>query len=141
MKNAKLVVDIDGTLCPIKLPGQDYADIIPHKAVVDRLRQYSDSGYEILLYTSRNMRTYKNNLGQINKNTAPILFNWLAKWDIPYDEILFGKPWPMAKGFYIDDRAIRPSEFLRFDEAGINALLEEETKLLHEFEERINNHD
>ena len=37
---------------------------------------------------------------------------WLAKWDIPYDEIVFGKVWPGPKGFYVDDRSVRPDEFL-----------------------------
>ena len=32
--------------------------------------------------------------------------------DIPYDEIIYGKPWPGHKGFYVDDRTIRPDEFL-----------------------------
>ena len=41
--------------------------------------------------------------------------DWLDKWDIPYDEILFGKPWPGKKGFYVDDRTIRPNEFLEYD--------------------------
>ena len=46
------------------------------------------------------------------------LEEWLKKWNIPYDEILFGKPWPGHKGLYIDDRAVRPDEFLEhsFDE-------------------------
>ena len=33
-------------------------------------------------------------------------------WDIPYDEIIYGKPWPGHNGFYVDDRAVRPDEFL-----------------------------
>ena len=37
---------------------------------------------------------------------------WLKKWDIPYDEIVYGKVWPGHKGFYVDDRTIRPNEFL-----------------------------
>lgn len=136
MKDAKLIVDIDGTLCPIKKPEQTYAELVPHMPVVEKLRQYNALGYEILLYTSRNMRTYENNVGRINKNTAPVLFTWLEKWDIPYDEILFGKPWPMARGFYVDDRAIRPSEFLSLDEEGINALLQKEHQLIVEIEQQ-----
>ena len=40
---------------------------------------------------------------------------WLKKWDIPYDEIYFGKPWPGKRGLYVDDRAVRPDEFLAHD--------------------------
>lgn len=118
-----LVVDIDGTLCAIKAIDQDYADLEPNQTMIDKLRQYQLAGYKILLFTSRNMNTYKNNLGQINKHTAPVLFDWLIKWNIPYDEILFGKPWPQKKGFYIDDRTVRPDEFLRMSEDEIQKML------------------
>jgi capsule biosynthesis phosphatase len=121
-----LVVDIDGTLCDVKQAGQSYADLLPRAAMVERLRAYQARGYRILLYTARNMKTHHNNLGLINKHTAPLLLDWLARWDIPYDEILFGKPWPRDKGFYIDDRAIRPDEFLAMSEAQIHALLGQE---------------
>lgn len=121
-----LVVDIDGTLCDIKAADQTYADLTPRLAIIEKLRDYQSRGYRILLFTSRNMRTYNQNLGMINKHTAPILLDWLDKWDIPYDEILFGKPWPRSKGFYIDDRAIRPDEFLKLSEAEIQKLLGQE---------------
>lgn len=118
-----LVVDIDGTLCEVKAAGQSYADVAPHLDVIEKLREYQAKGYRILLYTARNMKTHNNNLGLINKHTAPVLLDWLARWDVPYDEILFGKPWPRTKGFYIDDRAIRPDEFLRLSEEEIHTLL------------------
>ncbi|WP_205703747.1 capsular biosynthesis protein [Herbaspirillum huttiense] len=123
---ATLVVDVDGTVCDIRQPNQSYADVLPKLDVIDKLREYQSKGYRILLFTARNMNTYKSNLGQINKHTAPILLEWLAKWNVPYDEILFGKPWPRTKGFYIDDRAIRPDEFLRLSEEEIHLLLGQE---------------
>ncbi len=95
----------------------------PHLDVIAKLREYQAKGYRILLYTARNMKTHGNNLGLINKHTAPVLLDWLARWDVPYDEILFGKPWPRTKGFYIDDRAIRPDEFLNMSEEQIHTLL------------------
>jgi len=118
-----LVVDIDGTLCDLRKNNQLYEELLPNEAIIKKLRDYHQKGYRILLFTSRNMNTYKNNLGQINKFTAPILLEWLAKWEIPYDEILFGKPWPRKKGFYIDDRSIRPNEFLTMTEDEIHELL------------------
>ncbi len=125
-KEGTLVVDIDGTLCDIKTPNQSYAELAPKAAIIDKLREYQAKDYRILLFTSRNMKTYNNNLGLINKHTAPVLLEWLAKWDVPYDEILFGKPWPRNKGFYIDDRAVRPDEFLRMSEVDIQQLLGQE---------------
>lgn len=86
--------------------------------MVALLREYRDAGFYIILTTSRSMRTYEGNIGRILANTAPVLFDWLARHAIPYDEIHFGKPWPGHGGFYVDDRAIRPSEFrsLTFDQ-------------------------
>lgn len=124
-QDGTLVVDIDGTLCPVKGPNESYADLEPFPAMVEKLREYQQKGYTILLYTARNMRTHQGNLGRINMHTAPLLMEWIARWDIPCDEILFGKPWPQKKGFYIDDRAVRPDEFLRYSEAEIHALLGE----------------
>lgn len=80
--------------------------------MVEKIRKYKSQGAKIVLFTSRNMRTYEGNLGSINKHTAPVLLAWLEKWGIPYDEIFFGKPWPGRVGFYVDDRAVRPEEFM-----------------------------
>lgn len=106
------IFDVDGTLCPLKENGQAYEDLIPYTDMIEKLREYKAQGAKIVLFTSRNMRTYDGRLGQINKYTAPIMTAWLEKWNIPYDEIIFGKPWPGHQGYYVDDRAIRPSEFL-----------------------------
>lgn len=118
-----LIVDIDGTLCDIKRAGQAYAEVEPRREMIAKLREYQARGYRILLFTSRNMRTYNNSLGMINKHTAPVLLEWLARWDVPYDEILFGKPWARDKGFYVDDRTVRPDEFLSMSEEDIQRLL------------------
>lgn len=112
-KTYSFVFDIDGTLCPIKEKNEKYEDIIPYTEMIEKLRYYKKNGAKIILFTSRNMNSYSGNIGMINKNTAKILLEWLEKWEIPYDEILYGKPWPGHNGFYVDDRTIRPDEFLK----------------------------
>ena len=124
-----IVVDIDGTLCNIKKKNENYIDILPKKDVLNTLRNYKEKGFYIILYTSRQMRTYKGNIGRINANTAKVLFEWLDKYNIPYDEIHFGKPWCGRNGFYVDDKAIRPSEFLKLSHEEILKLLEKEYNL------------
>ena len=106
------IFDIDGTLCPIKKKDERYEDLVPFQNMIEKLRYYKENGAKIILFTSRNMNSYQGNIGLINKNTAKILLEWLEKWDIPYDEIIYGKPWPGHKGFYVDDRTVRPDEFL-----------------------------
>jgi capsule biosynthesis phosphatase len=70
------------------------------------------------------MKSYNGNLGLINANTAKELLAWLDKWDIPYDEIYYGKPWPGKLGFYVDDRAVRPDEFLTKNIDELNEICE-----------------
>ena len=111
-KDYTFVFDIDGTLCPIKKKEEKYEELVPYENMVQKLRWYKENGAKIVLFTSRNMNTYNGNIGLINANTANVLNEWLKKWNIPYDEIIFGKPWPGHKGFYVDDRTVRPSEFL-----------------------------
>lgn len=106
------IFDIDGTLCPIKKKEEKYEDLVPYTDMIDKLREYRAGGAKIVLFTSRNMNSYNGNIGLINANTAKVLMKWLEKWDIPYDEIVYGKPWPGHHGFYVDDRTIRPDEFL-----------------------------
>lgn len=116
------VFDIDGTICPIKKKEEKYEDLVPYSEIIDKIRYYHNNGAKIILFTSRNMNSYHGNIGLINKNTAVILLEWLKKWDIPYDEIIYGKPWPGHKGFYVDDRSVRPDEFLRKNVDELNSL-------------------
>ena len=113
-KDYSFVFDIDGTLCPIKGKEERYEDLVPFPEIVKKLKYYKENGAKIVLFTSRNMNTYNGNIGMIHKYTAPVLSEWLAKWDIPYDEIVYGKTWSGQKGFYVDDRTVRPDEFLNY---------------------------
>lgn len=119
-----LIFDIDGTLCPIKKKEESYDELIPFGEMVEKLRFYKEQGARIVLFTSRNMNTFKGNIGEINAITAKTLLAWLDKWEIPYDEIIYGKPWPGHKGFYIDDRTIRPKEFLEYSLEELEQLCE-----------------
>lgn len=107
------ILDLDGTLCPIKKPDESYEDLVPYPQMVEKLRSYHRAGAKIVLFTSRNMNSYGGNMGMINAHTAKTLLAWLERWDIPYDELLYGKPWPGHRGFYVDDRTVRPDEFLQ----------------------------
>lgn len=118
-----LVIDIDGTICEIKQSGQSYLEAKPRHDMIEKIRQYKENGYYLIYYTSRNMKTHQGNIGKLNANTLKDLFAWMDSNQIPYDEIHVGKPWAGKTGFYIDDRAIRPSEFLKMNEKEIAQLL------------------
>lgn len=116
-----IVMDLDGTLT-VEQSGVRYGDLLPNLPVVERLRQYREDGFTIAIYTARNMRTHAKSIGKINAFTLPDIIEWLKQHDIPFDEIHVGKPWPDAGGFYVDDRAIRPDEFVNLSHAEIMAL-------------------
>ena len=116
-----IVMDLDGTLT-VEQPGTPYAELSPNAAVVAKLREYSAQGFKVAIYTARNMRTHAKSVGRINAVTLPEIITWLQRHGIPYDEIHVGKPWAEAGGFYVDDRAIRPDEFVGLSHAEIMAL-------------------
>lgn len=123
-----IVIDLDGTLTVLG-SAECYEDVEPQQDVVNKLKEYSDSGARIIIYTARNMRTYSNSVGEITAHTVPVILDWLKKHDIPFDELHVGKPWCGKDGFYVDDKAIRPSEFKNMSEAEIQSMLQKERDL------------
>lgn len=123
-KDKALVVDVDGTLCPIKQPGESYLDMEPEPRMMAKIRALHAEGWHIILHSARGMRSNDGNPGKIGKNVTPIMLEWLAKHEIPFDELHMAKPWPGKQGFYIDDRAVRPREFVEMDFDALNALVE-----------------
>lgn len=122
----KLILDLDDT---ISYKGSmSYTDAIPNTALVSKLEQYKNDGFHIVIFTARNMRTYEGNIGKINIHTLPTIIEWLDKHNVPYDEIIVGKPWCGHEGFYVDDRAVRPSEFCSMSFEEITHMLDKEKK-------------
>jgi capsule biosynthesis phosphatase len=114
-----IVMDLDGTLCEIKPPGKSSADVEPRRDMLEKLCQYRARGWDVIICTARNMRTYDGNTGLIMANTAKVVSEWLDRHQVPYDEVHFGKPWPGSNGFIVDERAVRPDEFLKLSHEDI----------------------
>lgn len=123
----RLIMDLDGTITSGE--SGSYSEATPQQDVVAKMREYKALGFELVISTARNMRTYEGNVGKINVHTLPVIIEWLDKHDIPYDEIIVGKPWCGFEGFYVDDKSIRPSEFTNLSLDEINALLAKEKGL------------
>lgn len=105
----RLIMDLDDTIC--ETIGGDYKNSLPDMDVIAKMHEYRKMGFTIAISTSRNMRTYSGDIGKINAITLPLIIEWLKKYDVPYDEIIVAKPWCGMEGFYVDDKAVRPSEF------------------------------
>ncbi|GMV78459.1 MAG: hypothetical protein AMXMBFR79_15900 [Chitinophagaceae bacterium] len=117
----KIVVDLDDTIS--YTTKGDYKNSKPDETLISKLKEYKQNGFEIIIHTSRNMRTFNGSIGKINANTLPIIIEWLNKHHVPYDEIITGKPWCGFEGFYIDDKSIRPDEFKKMSYDEISKLI------------------
>lgn len=118
----RLVLDLDGTITRDD-PNRSYTEKEPDPEVVAQIRTYRDMGFTIVIYSARNMQTYRESIGRINAHTLPVIIDWLRRHDVPYDEIHVGKPWCGHDGFYVDDRAVRPSEFVSMSLLQLQALV------------------
>jgi capsule biosynthesis phosphatase len=110
MKKFRFCIDLDGTICHLKKEGETYHDVVPLPGSVEFINNLKSEGHYIIIHTARNMLTYNDSLGKIIANQAPIVIDWLKKYNIPYDELLFGKPYA---DYYIDDKSV---EFKNWEE-------------------------
>ena len=120
----RIVFDLDNTLCVTR--NRDYANAVPRHDVIARLRALREDGFEIVIATSRNVNTFAGNIGKINVHTLPLIIDWLHRNNVPFDELYVGKPWCGDDGFYVDDRAVRPSELVAHSLQHIQALMARE---------------
>jgi len=119
----RIVMDVDDTICETD-SDVSYEKRKPKQDVIEKMREYKERGFEIVICTGRQMRTYKGNIGKINIHTLPTLIKWLDEHKVPYDEILIGKRWEGELGFRVDDKAIRPREFRELTYNQIMELIE-----------------
>lgn len=124
----RLIMDLDNTISLTE--NGDYKNAEPIIEVIEKIKDYKAQGFEIVISSSRNMRTHNGNVGKINVHTLPTIIAWLDKHNVPYDEIYVGKPWCGHDGFYVDDRAIRPDEFINMTYKEIRKL----TKMDNEYD-------
>ncbi len=99
----RISVDLDGTIAKNRKEGQGYADVDSMPLASEALKGLKKEGFYIIIHTARHMSTCNNNLGQIIARQAELVTSWLKKHEIPYDELLFGKP---NVDYFIDDKGI-----------------------------------
>lgn len=105
-----LVVDLDKTLCTKKTSNETYADVKPHTEIINAINTLNNAGAEIIIESARNMLTQHNDESKVIKNVGLTTLNWLNDNNVQYDGIKFGKTMGTC---YIDDKALRPKEFMK----------------------------
>lgn len=99
----RICFDLDNTLVSYPTIENDYTTVLPNYTNISFLRYLKYLGNTIIIYTARRMKTHKGNTGKVLADIGKITFDTLEKFNIPFDEIYFGKP---EADFYIDDKAI-----------------------------------
>jgi capsule biosynthesis phosphatase len=103
IKPLRICFDLDNTLVSYPKITGDYTSVEPIHKNIAFLKYLKSFGHIIIIYTARRMKTHNGNVGKIMKDVGIITFETLIKFDIPYDEIYFGKPYANV---YIDDMAL-----------------------------------
>jgi capsule biosynthesis phosphatase len=105
----RVCFDLDNTLVTHPTIPGDYSSVLPIQRNINYLKLLKSLGHTIIIYTARRMKTHKGNVGAIIADVGKITFESLDKFNIPYDEIHFGKPYA---NFYIDDLAVNANSSL-----------------------------
>jgi capsule biosynthesis phosphatase len=96
----RLCFDLDNTLVSYPEIPNDYNTVKPIIKNIKFLKYLRSFGHTIIIYTARRMKTCNGNVGKIMADVGKITFDTLQQFEIPYDEIYFGKP---HADIYIDD--------------------------------------
>ena len=117
----RICFDLDNTLVTFPEIQGDYSTVKPIKKNIELLRYLKTFNNTIIIYTARRMKTHDGNIGKITADIGKITLETLEKFDIPYDEIYFGKP---HADFYIDDLAVNTTDDIEKTLGYYNNLIE-----------------
>ena len=104
----RIIVDIDNTLCVVE--DRDFINAKPIQKVIDKVNEYYDKGYEVIISTARGQNSCKTPEEMQNKYFK-VTKEWLDKAGVKYHELEIG--YKKNADMYIDDKAIRPDEFIK----------------------------
>jgi len=102
-KKLRVCFDIDDTLVSKPKIPDDYSSVEPIEKNIEFLRFLKNDGHIIILQTARKMKNNSGNVGKSTADVGKITFETLEKFEIPFDEIYFGKP---HADLYVDSKAI-----------------------------------
>ena len=103
LKKMRFCFDLDNTLVTHPEIKDDYRSVKPITENINFLRYIKKFNHTIIIYTARRMKTHEGNIGKITADIGKITFETLEKFNIPFDEIYFGKPYADV---YIDDLSL-----------------------------------
>ena len=103
LESKRFCFDLDNTLVTFPKIKNDYSTVEPIEKNIKVLRNLKKMGHTIIIHTARRMKTHNGNVAKIIADIGKITIDTLERLNIPYDELLFGKPYA---DYYIDDKAV-----------------------------------
>ncbi|KAF5129764.1 hypothetical protein E5D57_006095 [Metarhizium anisopliae] len=102
-RKSRFCFDLDMTLVGAPVMAGDYSTCPPIEANIKLVQQLYHAGHHIIVQTARRMRTHHGNVGAVVADVGTTTLQQLAKYNIPFHDIHFGKPYADV---YIDDLAV-----------------------------------
>lgn len=117
MKLKSIVFDLDDTICYPNHKEKDsykkYGLALPNQPIIDKMQDMKKDGWYIILSSARRMATHNGNVSAIIADIGKITIDWLDQYEVPYDELNFGKPY--SNTYYVDDKAMTLDHFEKWN--------------------------
>lgn len=106
----RIVFDLDETICVHR--DRDYEHAAPVPRVISRMVELKRNRQdcEIVIHTARGMKSCNGDATAADKKNRAVTETWLKRHGVPYDSLVFGKPFADA---YVDDKAVSREEWER----------------------------
>lgn len=101
MNIKKYCFDLDGVICNNTYG--DYEKAVPYKQAIVKINKLFDEGNYILIYTSRYMGKFNNDVSKVKDYGYIKTKIQLENWGLKFNQLLLGKP---EYDFIIDDKSI-----------------------------------
>lgn len=102
------VFDLDNTIVSYPNKYKDYSNVSPNKNMISLMRSLKDQGHTIIIHTARKMVSCNGDVDRIEAEVKDTTIETLRNLDVPYDELIFGKPYGDV---YIDDKAVNTFDY------------------------------
>lgn len=116
--------DLVGTLVTFPEVTDDFSTVRPMLNNIRLARELHTAGHTIIIQTARGMKEHNGNVAAVIAAVAQSTMEILKKFEIPYDELVFGKP---HADMYIDENAVH-AQMNTYKEIGWSSALPEDDK-------------
>lgn len=114
-KQLRIVFDLDNTIVTYPRKYKDYSTVGLYKNIVDFIRELKKQDHYIIIHTARKMVSANHSIEIAKTMIGDSIESFLNEHNIPFDEIILGKPFG---DIYIDDKAYNPFDHSLFSQIG-----------------------